>query len=116
MNSEGGPTSTQLIVKRVFDVVAASLILLLLSPLILLVALLIRINLGRPILFRQTRVGRNELPFEIVKFRSMRNLNDPDGCPLTDEQRITPFGSWLRRTSIDELPELWNVLRGRCPW
>lgn len=105
--------SRRFALKRLIDVLAAALGLLFLSPLLLIMAVLIRINLGRPVLFRQTRIGYHEQPFELIKFRSMRNLYGMDGRPLPDEQRIIPFGAWLRRTSIDELPELWNVLKGQ---
>ncbi len=93
-------------VKRTVDVVAAVLGLVVLMPVMLVVALLVRVKLGSPVLFRQTRPGRNGKPFELVKFRSMR---DGDG---SDAERLTSFGRKLRATSLDELPELWNVLKG----
>lgn len=97
---------------RVFDFFASLLGLLLLSPVMLVVALLIRYKLGSPVLFRQTRPGREAKPFEMIKFRTMRDAVDRLGNPLPDEQRMTRFGSLLRATSLDELPELWNVLKG----
>src|SRR5690554_7501483 len=98
--------------KRIFDVVASGIGLLVLSPVILIVALLIHRKLGFSVFFRQTRPGLNGKPFEMVKFRTMLDANDKHGNPLPDGQRMTPFGSFLRATSLDELPELWNVLMG----
>lgn len=98
--------------KRGFDAVAAGGGLVLLSPLLLLIALLVRINLGSPILFRQQRPGRHGRPFELMKFRSMTNERDSSGELLPEAERLTRFGRFLRSTSLDELPELWNVLKG----
>ena len=98
--------------KRIFDVVASGIGLLVLSPVILVVAVLIHRKLGSPVLFRQTRPGLHGKPFEMVKFRTMLDATDKHGNPLPDDQRMTPFGSFLRATSLDELPELWNVLKG----
>ncbi|WP_419786401.1 sugar transferase [Pseudodesulfovibrio sp.] len=98
--------------KRIFDLCLTVPALLLFWPIILLVALLVRINLGSPVLFRQTRPGRYGRPFDIIKFRSMRDANGPDGRPLPDAERLTRFGCFLRSSSLDELPELWNVLKG----
>ena len=98
--------------KRLFDIVAGGLGLLLLAPVLALVALLICRKLGAPVFFRQTRPGLNGKPFEMIKFRTMLDATDKHGNPLPDEQRMTPFGSFLRATSLDELPELWNVLKG----
>ena len=98
--------------KRLFDLVAASLALLLLAvPLWVLVGL-IRRKLGSPVLFRQVRPGLHGKPFTMVKFRTMTDERGPDGALLPDAQRMTPFGRFLRASSLDELPELWNVLRG----
>lgn len=98
--------------KRLFDFIAALSALLLLSPVIAIVAWKIRKNLGSPVLFRQVRPGKDGKAFEMIKFRTMRDANDEEGKPLPDEQRMTPFGNWLRSTSLDELPELWNVVKG----
>ncbi|MEX5340054.1 sugar transferase [Pseudomonas sp. I2] len=98
--------------KRLFDLTAATAALLLLSPVIALVAWQVRRKLGAPVLFRQQRPGRGGKPFEMVKFRTMRDAVDVHGNVLPDAQRMTPFGSFLRASSLDELPELWNVLKG----
>lgn len=98
--------------KRAFDIIASAFGLLLLSPVIAIVALQVRRKLGTPVFFRQTRPGMNGKPFEMIKFRSMRNAVDAEGNPLPDAERMTPFGSFLRSSSLDELPELWNVLIG----
>lgn len=98
--------------KRLFDILASSIGLILLSPLLLLIAWKVRKNLGSPVFFKQVRPGRDGKPFKMIKFRSMRDANDKDGNPLSDVERLTPFGKKLRATSLDELPELWNVLKG----
>jgi lipopolysaccharide/colanic/teichoic acid biosynthesis glycosyltransferase len=98
--------------KRAFDVVVSATALVLLSPVLVVVALMVRRRLGAPVLFRQRRPGLNGRPFEMIKFRSMRDAVGPDGTLLPDAERLTSFGRWLRATSLDELPELWNVLRG----
>ncbi|MCR9908101.1 sugar transferase [Vibrio campbellii] len=98
--------------KRLFDFLASLTALILLSPIIALVAWKIRKNLGSPVLFRQTRPGLNGKPFEMVKFRTMKDAVDQQGNPLPDFERMTPFGNKLRRSSLDELPELWNVFKG----
>ena len=98
--------------KRIFDVVVSATALLLLSPVIALVAWQISRKMGSPVLFRQTRPGLNGKPFKMVKFRTMLDATDKHGNPLPDDQRMTQFGSFLRTTSLDELPELWNVLKG----
>ena len=98
--------------KRALDIVVAAAVLLLALPVLLLVALAVRINLGSPVLFRQQRPGLHGRPFTMVKFRTMRDATGRDGLPLPDAERLTPFGKLLRSTSLDELPELWNVLCG----
>lgn len=98
--------------KRLFDLVSASFALLLLSPVLLLVAWLVHRRLGSPVLFRQVRPGLDGKPFEMVKFRTMRDAVDTEGNALPDAERLTPFGRFLRSTSLDELPELWNVIKG----
>ena len=98
--------------KRAFDIVVAGMLLILTLPLLVVVATAVRIFLGAPVVFRQQRPGRHGEPFDMMKFRSMTNARDANGALLPDAQRLTPFGLWLRRTSIDELPELWCVLRG----
>jgi lipopolysaccharide/colanic/teichoic acid biosynthesis glycosyltransferase len=100
------------VVKRVFDAMAALVALCLLSPVLVLVAWQIRRKLGSPVLFQQIRPGRYGRPFTMVKFRTMRDAIDANGNPLPDSERMTPFGSMLRSSSLDELPELWNVLKG----
>lgn len=94
------------------DIVAASLLLVLLGPVMLIVAVCIRLAIGRPVLFRQVRPGYRAQPFELVKFRTMRDALNESGQPLPDAERLTRLGSWLRRSSLDELPELVNVLKG----
>ena len=98
--------------KRVFDIVVSATTLIVLAPLLAVLALLVRWRLGRPVLFRQARPGLGAKPFTMLKFRSMRDATDADGAPLPDHLRLTPFGRFLRSTSLDELPELWNVLVG----
>ncbi|MDF4352747.1 sugar transferase [Vibrio parahaemolyticus] len=98
--------------KRLFDFCASLFGLVLLSPIIALVAWKIRKNLGSPVLFRQIRPGLHGKPFEMVKFRTMKDAVDAQGNPLPDSERMTPFGDKLRNSSLDELPELWNVLKG----
>ena len=101
-----------LVIKRVFDILASALGLILLSPLLLVLALLVRLNLGSPIFFRQERPGLHEKIFRLYKFRSMRDAVDKDGNELPDEERLGSFGKLLRASSLDELPELFNVLKG----
>lgn len=98
--------------KRAFDVVCSFFGLLFLSPVILILAWMIRRKLGSPVFFRQLRPGKNGVPFEMIKFRTMRDAIDASGQPLPDSERMTPFGSFLRSSSLDELPELLNVLKG----
>ena len=98
--------------KRLFDIFASLFGLLILSPVIAVVAYKVHKNLGSPVLFRQVRPGKDGKPFEMIKFRTMRDAIDKNGNPLPDSERITAFGNFLRSTSLDELPELWNVLTG----
>lgn len=98
--------------KRVLDVVCSGLGLLVLSPVLLVLAILIALRLGRPVLFTQARPGLHGRPFRMLKFRSMTSACDANGNLLLDEQRLTPFGQRLRSTSLDELPGLWAVLKG----
>lgn len=98
--------------KRLFDLIVAIILLVLLCIPLLLLAVVIRLRLGSPILFRQVRPGLHGRPFTMVKFRTMTDGRGPDGALLPDAQRLTSFGRMLRSTSLDELPELWNVLRG----
>ncbi|NYT76908.1 sugar transferase [Alcaligenaceae bacterium] len=98
--------------KRIFDVSIALILVVMLWPLLLIVTILVRINLGSPILFTQLRLGKDENEFRLYKFRSMLDLYDANGHFQPDEQRLNPFGKFLRSTSIDELPQILNILRG----
>ena len=98
--------------KRFLDIVIASTALILLSPLYLYVAYKVRKNLGSPVIFRQVRPGLNGKPFEMIKFRTMTDERDEQGNLLPNEQRLPKFGKMLRATSLDEMPELWNVIKG----
>ena len=98
--------------KRTFDIVFSAGWLIGFSPLLLLVAILVRLRLGSPVLFVQDRPGLRAKPFRMVKFRTMTDARGPDGELLPDEQRLTAFGRFLRATSLDEFPEMWNVLLG----
>ena len=98
--------------KRAVDIAVALGALAIASPALLVAALLIRWSMGRPVLFRQERPGLHGRPFTLLKFRTMSHSADPSGRLLSDGERLTRLGVWLRRTSVDELPELWNVLRG----
>lgn len=98
--------------KRFFDLAVSFFALIAMFPLLILLSLLVRIFLGSPIVFEQMRPGKNGRPFKIFKFRSMTSKLDEKGNLLPDEYRLTRFGRWLRSTSLDELPELWNVLKG----
>lgn len=98
--------------KRLLDIIIASIALILLSPLYAFVAYKVKKNLGTPVLFRQVRPGLHGKPFEMIKFRTMKDAVDEQGNPLPDSERLTPFGQMLRSTSLDEMPELWNVIKG----
>lgn len=99
-------------VKRAVDRSAGAVGLVALSPVLAATAAAVRVSMGSPVLFRQKRPGLRGEIFEVVKFRTMRDANGPDGRPLPDEARLTRVGSFLRQTSLDELPQLWNVVRG----
>jgi lipopolysaccharide/colanic/teichoic acid biosynthesis glycosyltransferase len=98
--------------RRAFDVIIALLLLLITAPVMLLIAIAVQANMGSPVLFRQLRIGRHEKPFTLHKFRTMHAEQDAEGKLLSPEARLTRVGRWLRSTSLDELPELWDVLRG----
>ena len=98
--------------KRWLDILGSSVGLLLLAPLFLLVSLGVGVSMGRPVLFRQPRAGKDGVPFDLFKFRTMGNARDASGNLLEDAKRLTSFGDFLRRASLDELPQLYNVLRG----
>lgn len=102
----------QKFIKRAIDVLVSSIGLLLLFPILVIVAILVRIKLGSPIFFTQNRVGKDGKIFKMIKFRTMLDATDKWGDPLPDEERLTSFGKLLRSTSLDELPELINVLKG----
>lgn len=98
--------------KRAFDLCSSLALLIVISPIIIILAVLVRVKLGSPILFRQVRTGKNMKNFSIMKFRTMTNATDKDGNLLPDEDRFTKFGRWLRSSSLDELPELFNIIIG----
>lgn len=98
--------------KRFFDILISGLALLILSPIFLVLAIFVRVNMGSPILFCQERPGKNEKIFKLYKFRSMSDKRDENGNLLSDEERLGRFGRLLRSTSLDELPELWNIFKG----
>ena len=98
--------------KRLLDIIIASTALILLAPLYAFVAYKVKKNLGSPVLFRQVRPGLHGKPFEMIKFRTMKDAVEANGQPLPDSERLTAFGKMLRSTSLDEMPELWNVIKG----
>jgi sugar transferase EpsL len=98
--------------QRLLDIILTTLALVVFAPVLLIVALLVRRKLGAPVFFRQQRLGRGGRPFSVIKFRTMTGARDADGNLLPDAERMTRFGDFLRRSSLDELPELLNVLRG----
>ena len=99
-------------IKRLFDFAVSTLALIMLLPVLLIVMILVRLKLGSPVFFRQIRPGRDGKPFKMIKFRTMLDAKDSQGNLLPDSERLTNFGSFLRSTSLDELPGLWNVLKG----
>lgn len=106
------PSASDLTVKRILDLIFSILGLILLSPVIIVTAVLVRVKFGSPILFKQLRPGLNGVPFTLFKFRTMTESRNADGVLLSDSHRLTRFGRFLRSTSLDEFPELWNVVRG----
>ena len=99
-------------IKRMLDFILSLIALIVLSPLMIIIGILVRIKLGRPVIFKQKRPGKNEKIFTLYKFRTMTDEKDEQGNLLADEKRLTKFGKFLRSTSLDELPELWNILKG----
>lgn len=99
-------------IKRLIDIICATIALIILSPVLIIIAILVRIKLGSPVVFKQERIGREEKPFFMYKFRSMSNEKDENGVLLSDAKRLTSFGRKLRSTSLDELPELYNIIKG----
>lgn len=99
-------------IKRPLDIILASSALIILSPILLIIAILVRIKLGTPIIFTQNRPGKDEKIFKLYKFRSMTDKRDENGILLSDDERLTGFGRILRSTSLDELPELFNIIKG----
>lgn len=99
-------------IKRILDLILSLMALILLMPLMIIIGILVRINLGSPIIFKQKRPGKNEKIFTLYKFRTMTDKRDIDGNLLPDEYRLTKFGKFLRSTSLDELPELINIIKG----
>ena len=100
------------LIKRLFDLTVSLAVLVLFMPVLAGSWILVRVSLGSPVLFRQLRPGLRSRPFEMIKFRTMREAQGGDGRPLPDSERMTPLGGFLRSTSLDELPEIWNVLKG----
>lgn len=107
-----GSSFYSVVVKRIIDFAVASVAGLLLAPIIAVVAMMVRVRLGSPVIFRQPRAGLHNQIFEVFKFRSMTEQRDAQGHLLPDEVRLTPFGKLMRKLSLDELPQLWNVIRG----
>ena len=101
-----------MILKRTFDVAVSAVVLTVTAVPMAMIAVAVRVSLGSPVLFRQERPGRDEVPFTLCKFRTMRDPRPGEDAVATDAERLTGLGRWLRRTSLDELPTLWNVLRG----
>ncbi|AQP53098.1 hypothetical protein CBF34_02710 [Vagococcus penaei] len=99
-------------VKRLLDISLSGLAMIILSPVLLIVAILVRTKLGSPVIFKQARPGKNDKIFNMYKFRTMTSVTDSEGNLLPDSERLTKFGKLLRSTSLDELPELWNILKG----
>lgn len=114
MDGEVGKTDSRLavILKRLFDLLASVLLLVIASPFVVAAIIGVRWKYGSPVFFRQQRPGKNGQPFEMIKLRTMREANDAQGNSLSDELRLTSFGKFLRSTSIDEFPALWNVIKG----
>lgn len=108
----GGTVTGDNKIKRAFDVLVSLAALVAFAPVLAVVAFMVRRWMGSPVLFRQVRPGLGGRPFVMIKFRTMRDGTGSDGQPLSDAERLTPFGAFLRSTSLDELPELWNVLKG----
>lgn len=98
--------------KRTFDFCSALALFIVISPIFFVLVILVRVKMGSPIFFRQVRSGKNEKNFGLIKFRTMTNATDSEGNLLPDEQRFTAFGKWLRSSSLDELPELFNIIKG----
>lgn len=99
-------------IKRILDFILSFISIIVLMPVMLIIATLVRIKLGKPVIFKQQRPGKNEKIFTLYKFRTMTDKKDEKGNLLSDEKRLTKFGKALRSTSLDELPELWNILKG----
>ena len=99
-------------IKRILDFILSFISIIVLMPVMLIIATLVRIKLGKPVIFKQQRPGKNEKMFTLYKFRTMTDKKDEKGNLLADEKRLTKFGKALRSTSLDELPELWNILKG----
>lgn len=112
MKAKGKDSFYAKYIKRILDIICSLLGLIVLSPVLLVVAILVRTKLGSPVIFKQDRPGKDEKIFTLYKFRSMTDECDAEGNLLSDDVRLTSFGKMLRSTSLDELPELWNILKG----